>query len=62
MRPRFHGYQKDLLIDIAERNKVSPHTVIVALSIMLKETHDGVIPQEFIDEVYKHQPHKDERS
>lgn len=62
MRPRFHGYQKELIIELAEINKISPHSIIVAMSLMLKQTHDGIIPQEYLDELYKHQPQKDERS
>lgn len=61
MRPRFHGYQEELLSYLAEKNNTSPHTIIVAMSLMLKDKQDGILPQEYLDEVYKHQPHKDKR-
>lgn len=59
MRPRFHGVQRDILIRIAEDNNISPHTAIVAMSLMIKQLEEGIIPQRFIDEVHQHQPHKD---
>lgn len=62
MRPSFHGKQEEIIKVISDLNEVSPHTAIMAICLMLNKLKAGVIPQEFINEVYKHQPYKDKRS
>lgn len=57
IRPSFYGYHSELLIDLANKNNTTTHTLIVAMAEMLNR-QDGNIPRELIDEIQKFRPSK----
>lgn len=57
IRPSFYGYHSELLIKLANKNSITPHTLIVVMAEMLNK-QDGNLPRELINEVQEFRPSK----
>ena len=57
IRPSFYGYNAELLINLANHNNITPHTLVMVMAEML-DKRDGNLPRELINEVQQFKPSK----